>query len=63
MEMNYLHKLQLTNNEYLSNMKEINGTIYMICDLIPYTAQLGVREYNGVDPNRQATFLDLLLIT
>jgi predicted outer membrane repeat protein len=41
--------------EYLSNMKEINGTIYMICDLIPYTAQLGVREYNGVDPNRQAT--------
>ena len=40
--------------EYLSSLDEINGTIYMICSLIPYTAQQSVREYNGVDPNRQA---------
>ncbi len=40
--------------EYLSGLNEINGTVYMICSLIPYTAQLSVREYNGVDPNRQA---------
>ena len=40
--------------EYLSGLDEINGTIYMICSLIPHTTQLSVREYNGVDPNRQA---------
>jgi predicted deacylase len=40
--------------EYLSNLNNINGTIYMICSLIPSTAQQSIREYNGVDPNRQA---------
>ena len=40
--------------EYLAGLDEINGTIYMICSLIPYTSQQSVREYNGVDPNRQS---------